>query len=134
MAGELKDVIRGPVGLEDELSGRTRRNEERVEAGKKENDEIEVTPATLEDLGKLGEGASGEVRRVRHKPTGIVMAKKVSFRRVYEEEDGADVVGDRRSRPLRTRSYTSSTFENSSSCANVITRISCSTTALSSKT
>jgi hypothetical protein len=40
---------------------------------------MEVSPATLIDLGKLGEGASGEVRKVRHGPTGRVMAKKVSF-------------------------------------------------------
>lgn len=73
MAGELKNVIRGPVGLEDELSGRTRRIEEK----RKERDEIEVTPGTLEDLGRLGEGASGEVRRVKHRPSGVVMAKKV---------------------------------------------------------
>lgn len=38
----------------------------------------DVSPVTLVDLGKLGEGASGEVRKVRHTPSGRVMAKKVS--------------------------------------------------------
>jgi mitogen-activated protein kinase kinase len=38
----------------------------------------EVTAATLKDLGRLGEGASGEVRKVMHRPTGVIMAKKVS--------------------------------------------------------
>jgi hypothetical protein len=88
MAGELKDVIRGSGGLEDELSGRTRRmalglaslsctgtDGENVEEGERE---VEVNPGTLEDLGRLGEGASGEVRKVLHRPSGIVMAKKVS--------------------------------------------------------
>ncbi|ORY64614.1 kinase-like domain-containing protein [Leucosporidium creatinivorum] len=37
---------------------------------------LEVTAATIQDLGRLGEGASGEVRRVMHRPTGVVMAKK----------------------------------------------------------
>ncbi|KAM0791444.1 hypothetical protein ACM66B_005899 [Microbotryomycetes sp. NB124-2] len=37
---------------------------------------IEVTASTLQDLGRLGEGVSGEVRKVLHKPSGIVMAKK----------------------------------------------------------
>ncbi|KAM0753046.1 kinase-like protein [Meredithblackwellia eburnea MCA 4105] len=39
-------------------------------------EELDIRPETLQDLGRLGEGASGEVRRVLHKPTGIVMAKK----------------------------------------------------------
>ncbi|KAK4054406.1 Protein kinase C signaling pathway involved MAPKK protein [Microbotryomycetes sp. JL201] len=37
---------------------------------------MEVTAATLQDLGRLGEGVSGEVRKVLHRPSGIVMAKK----------------------------------------------------------
>ncbi len=44
--------------------------------------ELEVGPEHLEDLGRLGEGASGEVRKVKHKSSGIVMAKKVSSRLV----------------------------------------------------
>ncbi|GAA6063035.1 hypothetical protein JCM10212_001014 [Sporobolomyces blumeae] len=141
MAGELLDVINGPpAGLEDELSGRTRRarSASRVSntrptsshgphaqphpatfggthgrsgngmlsppmAGSADHaerstsasgpsaehpyhaesairddddDELDMSPEALQDLGRLGEGASGEVRRVLHKPTGIVMAKK----------------------------------------------------------
>lgn len=132
MAGELLDVIRGPVGLEDELSGRTRRMRMRsssrvgadgsqrptssssrsIEISQKglfggddsledevatpqsarppppaEDDALEsavepimeVTAATIQDLGRLGEGASGEVRRVMHRPSGVIMAKKVSL-------------------------------------------------------
>ncbi|KAK4056752.1 Protein kinase C signaling pathway involved MAPKK protein [Microbotryomycetes sp. JL221] len=37
---------------------------------------LEVTASTLQDLGRLGEGVSGEVRKVLHRPSGIVMAKK----------------------------------------------------------
>lgn len=118
MAGELLDVIRGPiaVGLEDELSGRTRRmsalagaaghmgmgsrrpsttaslSESEAEEdgspklggdGSAEGDQaealkdLEVTPDSIQDLGRLGEGASGEVRKVLHRPSGQVMAKKV---------------------------------------------------------
>lgn len=40
--------------------------------------ELEVGPDDLQDLGRLGEGASGEVRKVIHVKSGIVMAKKVS--------------------------------------------------------
>lgn len=145
MAGELKDVIRGPhagpvPGLEDELSGRTRRfpngisqasssnsiegmaigavggvgvggesgsssasgngvavggvtavggvgalmGGEPLEKGlssdkEKNSSALDVQPSTLKDLGRLGEGASGEVRRVLHLPSGIVMAKKVGL-------------------------------------------------------
>ena len=39
-------------------------------------DDYKLSTETLQDLGKLGEGASGEVRRVLHKPSGTVMAKK----------------------------------------------------------
>ncbi|CAD6583755.1 MAG: Protein kinase C signaling pathway involved MAPKK protein [Cyphobasidiales sp. Tagirdzhanova-0007] len=39
-------------------------------------DEYRLSPDTLEDLGRLGEGASGEVRKVLHAPSGTVMAKK----------------------------------------------------------
>ena len=42
------------------------------------DDELDISPETLQDLGRLGEGASGEVRRVLHRPSGIVMAQKVS--------------------------------------------------------
>ncbi|GAA5828818.1 hypothetical protein JCM11251_005885 [Rhodosporidiobolus azoricus] len=41
-----------------------------------DDDAMDISPATIEDLARLGEGASGEVRKVRHKPTGMVMAKK----------------------------------------------------------
>ncbi|KAK4703237.1 hypothetical protein P7C70_g2984, partial [Phenoliferia sp. Uapishka_3] len=121
MAGELMDAIRGSStpGLEDELSGATRRlrsssrvggprppavsssssggsslsintvasitrisdsstatqSEENVPESAIE-EEPEILPETLQDLGRLGEGASGEVRRVLHRPSGIVMAQK----------------------------------------------------------
>ncbi|GAA6028221.1 hypothetical protein JCM8097_006924 [Rhodosporidiobolus ruineniae] len=41
-----------------------------------DEDALDIRPQTIEDLERLGEGASGEVRKVRHKPTGMVMAKK----------------------------------------------------------
>ncbi|SCV71959.1 BQ2448_4653 [Microbotryum intermedium] len=127
--GELLDVIRGPVGLEDELSGRTRRAmsaatvrrshsdltrkpsferavsdgsipenpfvESEDEAGSSrqathesdgdhtvmspsrlDSETLEMTADKLFDLEKLGEGASGQVRKVRFLPTGMIMAKK----------------------------------------------------------
>ncbi|BGP16489.1 hypothetical protein JCM10213_001174 [Rhodosporidiobolus nylandii] len=37
---------------------------------------FDISPGVIEDLERLGEGASGEVRKVLHKPTGLVMAKK----------------------------------------------------------
>lgn len=48
--------------------------EEELESAVEE--ELDIRPETLEDLGRLGEGASGEVRKVRHRPTGTVMAQK----------------------------------------------------------
>ena len=41
------------------------------------DDEYKITPESLQDLGRLGEGAAGEVRKVLHIPSGVVMAKKV---------------------------------------------------------
>ncbi|BGP40371.1 Protein kinase C signaling pathway involved MAPKK protein [Rhodotorula kratochvilovae] len=41
-----------------------------------DDDALDISPGAIEDLGRLGEGASGEVRKVRHKPTGLIMAKK----------------------------------------------------------
>ncbi|GAA5975464.1 hypothetical protein JCM11641_004272 [Rhodosporidiobolus odoratus] len=37
---------------------------------------LDISPGNIEDMARLGEGASGEVRKVLHKPTGLVMAKK----------------------------------------------------------
>jgi len=42
-----------------------------------QGEDYKLSPETLEDLGRLGEGASGEVRKVRHNPSGTIMAKKV---------------------------------------------------------
>ena len=42
--------------------------------------EYVLSRISLKDLGRLGEGASGEVRKVLHIPSGTVMAKKASFR------------------------------------------------------
>lgn len=38
---------------------------------------LDISPQTIKDLGRLGEGASGEVRKVLHIPSQIIMAKKV---------------------------------------------------------
>ncbi len=37
-----------------------------------------ILDGNLDILGRLGEGASGEVKKARHRPTGLLMAKKVS--------------------------------------------------------
>lgn len=93
---------RSRSGLEDELSGRTARgallglgkplegpiilDREALEGvlsgadvrvGETVDQLSNVSPEMLTDLGKLGEGASGEVRKVRHTGSGIIMAKKV---------------------------------------------------------
>lgn len=39
--------------------------------------EMELNPATVKVVAKLGEGASGTVCKVRHEPTGMIMARKV---------------------------------------------------------
>lgn len=90
---ELLNVIRGSSistgsstksdGLEEELSGKSRRlisptsAQSQNSKNENSNEELELNGGSLVDLGKLGEGASGEVRRVRHSPTGMIMAKKV---------------------------------------------------------
>ncbi|KAL8281138.1 hypothetical protein RQP46_006496 [Phenoliferia psychrophenolica] len=125
MAGEIMNAIRGSsstTGLEDELSGATRRvrsasrvggprpmapptppvpgakslavndptrapsplkdapvqkeAEDEREPDSAVEEELDIRPEMLDDLGRLGEGASGEVRRVLHRPSGIVMAQK----------------------------------------------------------
>jgi len=182
MAGELLDVINGPssVGLEDELSGKTRRprSASRVSssrpsssgsnaAGKEASstnlpmkamggngmlsppltsaiqvssvhsklvvegggggsapsdggleddheDELDISPSALQDLGRLGEGASGEVRKVLHKPTGLVMAKKVSTTLAFSISHRMlkVVVIHRRSRHHRIQNSTNNIYEN----------------------
>jgi mitogen-activated protein kinase kinase len=51
-------------------------------SGARDGDESEEwrLKGHLEDLGRIGEGASGEVKKARHTPTGIVMAVKVRAR------------------------------------------------------
>lgn len=44
-----------------------------------DGDDYKLCAETLQDLGRLGEGASGEVRKVLHKPSGLIMAKKVGY-------------------------------------------------------
>lgn len=44
-----------------------------------------VLKGNLEILARLGEGASGEVKKARHKPSGLLMAKKVRY--VPEQQD-----------------------------------------------
>lgn len=92
------------------------------------DEELEVNPGNLRDLGKLGEGASGEVRKVQHTPSGMIMAKKVRHSSL--------LLGDalipsltRRFQPLRTPPSTSSTSASWRSCASARIRSSCSTTA-----
>lgn len=38
----------------------------------------QVTERDIEDLGKIGSGITGEVFKIRHRPTQKVMAAKVS--------------------------------------------------------
>jgi len=39
-------------------------------------DDYKLLSSAFQDLGRLGEGASGEVRKVLHKPSGVIVAKK----------------------------------------------------------
>lgn len=107
--------------------------EEELESAVEE--ELDIRPETLEDLGRLGEGASGEVRKVRHRPTGTVMAQKVRLILVGEPlwgKGSSRKNTSRRSRRHQTRKCTSSISASSSSCANASTQTSFSTTAASS--
>ena len=40
--------------------------------------QFELKPGDIETLGKIGNGISGEVFRMKFKPTGAIMAAKVS--------------------------------------------------------
>lgn len=44
---------------------------------------MEINVEDLDTLSRLGEGAAGTVRKVLHKPTQLVMAKKVFYRCYY---------------------------------------------------
>lgn len=73
--GEKTPTEASKVSLLSVTGGEREEGEEEEEDGL-----LEVTTASdLKDLGRLGEGASGEVRRVLHVPSGTVMAKKVRF-------------------------------------------------------
>lgn len=97
---------------------------EDMEAGDEERHDgkLDISPQTIKDLGRLGEGASGEVRRVLHVPSGMVMAKKVS-QPVSRPGGGFLPVtaslmvrrAGRPSRPRRTQKSTSSICANCSS-------------------
>ena len=184
MAGEILKVIRGGGdALEDELSGRTRRNlvkrpgtggslrsesdagrngsfsrsalledssldaelsqlsldqnththththEEAIDTHEEEEDEqLEVNPTTVKDLGKLGEGASGEVRKVQHLRTGLVMAKKVSLAFVTSTCWRLMTISRRPSPLPQIRRSIGSICENSPLCESARIRISSSTT------
>ena len=41
--------------------------------------QFELKPGDIETLGKIGNGISGEVFRMKFKPTGAIMAAKVSY-------------------------------------------------------
>lgn len=45
---------------------------------------MELRAEDLETLSRLGEGAAGTVRKVLHRPTQLVMAKKVCFCRLWD--------------------------------------------------
>ncbi|BGP55721.1 hypothetical protein JCM8202_005714 [Rhodotorula sphaerocarpa] len=51
-------------------------DEDRLDEPSPRDDKLDISPQTIKDLGRLGEGASGEVRRVLHLPSQMVMAKK----------------------------------------------------------
>lgn len=42
-----------------------------------DNTDVDLKPTDFENIQKLGEGAAGVVWKVRYKPTGLIMAKKV---------------------------------------------------------
>ncbi|GAA5863216.1 hypothetical protein JCM3774_000815 [Rhodotorula dairenensis] len=65
------------TGVDDGSNEPLEPEEEEEEDGTERHDgKLDISPQTIKDLGRLGEGASGEVRRVLHVPSQIVMAKK----------------------------------------------------------
>lgn len=69
-------VHAGPGAEPDDPSD----DEDRLDEPSPRDDKLDISPQTIKDLGRLGEGASGEVRRVLHLPSQMVMAKKVGSR------------------------------------------------------
>lgn len=103
-------------------------------------DESELNlKGNLEVLNRLGEGASGEVRRARYKPTGMIMATKVclgvyngahSFKRVMTDNPPLfSREYDRRSTHLPIQQFTAKFYESSRSIDRAIRTTSCATTA-----
>jgi mitogen-activated protein kinase kinase len=75
LGGPSTTVVQSPTTQNNQPGGSAIHDSE----GGDDEDKLDVSPGALQDLGRLGEGASGEVRKVLHKPTGLVMAKKVSL-------------------------------------------------------
>lgn len=104
-----------------------------AELDEEPEEEVEIDPADLQVLRSLGEGAGGEVMKVLHKPTGLVMAKKVRSRAFCLDPAHA-VCRPFRRRP--TRRSIGRFFENSLSIAQLRTataRILSSTMARGSR-
>lgn len=78
-ASSVASLARANLGVGDSLveTPSTARPLDQDPESPREEELFDIRPETLEDMGRLGEGASGEVRKVRHIPTGKIMAKKV---------------------------------------------------------
>ena len=69
--GSLKNISN--LALDDSQLPRTQLNDKSV----RKDSKYEFADEDLQELQKLGQGSGGSVYKVLHKPTGIVMARKV---------------------------------------------------------
>lgn len=76
--GESSDDRETDTGAASEAGASTSGKGRRGGGAADEDAELQLK-GNLEILSRLGEGASGEVKKALHRPTGLVMAHKVSF-------------------------------------------------------
>lgn len=70
----------GTNGKRGVCEGTSTGTENKGRGGAADEDAELQLKGNLEILSRLGEGASGEVKKALHRPTGLVMAHKVSFK------------------------------------------------------
>lgn len=80
----MTDIRNAAGGLVD--ASTTKNNSQQDSTNGSSSEDDNVKPEDFENIQKLGEGAAGAVWKVKHKPTGIVMAKKVMY--IYVKNKG----------------------------------------------
>jgi hypothetical protein len=75
---QLQNVIQG-LSIEDHAASERPALPSPPKDAPPKTECLRLLAEDMEDLGRLGEGSAGEVRKVRHKKTGLVMARKVRY-------------------------------------------------------